>query len=96
MDGRSGDDLSRNRGAPPWWRTRTGLVFLGFMAIAAYFLVTEHRAHLVLAVPYLPWLLLLACPFMHHGHAGHGSGGQHPDQAADRTGGERKEREYRP
>ncbi len=51
--------------APPWWRTRTGLVFLGFSAIAAYFLITEHRAHLALAVPYLPWLLLAACPLMH-------------------------------
>ena len=50
--------------APSWWRTRTGLVFLGFTAIAAFFLITEHRAHLVLAVPYLPWLLLLACPLM--------------------------------
>lgn len=47
--------------------------FLGFLAIAAYFLLTEHRAHVV---PYLPYLLLLACPlmhlFMHHGHGGHG------------------------
>jgi hypothetical protein len=62
--------------AHPWWQTRTGLVFLGFLAIAAYFLVTEHRAHLALAVPYLPWFLLLACPlmhlFMHGGHGGHG------------------------
>ena len=73
--------------APPWWRTRTGLAFLGFMAIAAFFLVTEHRAHLALAVPYLPWLLLAACPlmhlFMHGGHGGHGSG----DRASDRDAG---------
>ena len=61
----------------PWWRTRSGLVLLGFLAIGGYFLITEHRAHLALAIPYLPWLLLLACPlmhlFMHHGgHGGHG------------------------
>lgn len=41
----------------------------GFLAVAAFFLWTEHRAH-VLGV--LPYLLLLACPlmhmFMHHGH----------------------------
>ncbi|QQZ39453.1 DUF2933 domain-containing protein [Pseudomonas sp. SK3(2021)] len=50
--------------------------FLGFLAIIGYFLFTEHRAHVV---PYLPFLLLLACPlmhfFMHRGH-GHGRHGQ--------------------
>ena len=43
-----------------------------FLAIAAFFLWTEHRAH-VLGV--LPWLLLAVCPlmhlFMHGGHGGH-------------------------
>ena len=47
-------------------------VLLGFFAIAAFFLLSEHRAH-VLGV--LPYLLLLACPllhiFMHRGHGGH-------------------------
>ncbi len=50
-------------------------VLIVFLAIAGYFLVTEHSAHLALAIPYLPWLLL-ACPLMHfimpHGHGGHG------------------------
>lgn len=59
-----------------WWRTRRGLALLGFLAIGSYFLITEHRAHLALAIPFLPWLLLLACPlmhlFMHHGaHEAH-------------------------
>ena len=44
------------------------------LAIAAFFLWQEHRAH-VLGV--LPYLLLAACPivhlFMHRGHGGHGS-----------------------
>ena len=46
-------------------------VFWGFVLVAAYFLLTEHRAH---AIQYLPFLLLLACPIMHlfHGHGGHG------------------------
>lgn len=46
-------------------------ILLGFIAIAAYFLFTEHRAH---AVQFLPFLLLLACPLLHmfHGHGGHG------------------------
>ena len=43
------------------------------IAIAAFFLWTEHRAH-VLGV--LPYVVFLACPlihlFMHHGHGGHG------------------------
>jgi hypothetical protein len=59
----------------PWWRSRGGLVLVGFLAVAGYFLVTEHTAHVVGA---LPWLLLLACPlmhlFMHHGHGGHRHG----------------------
>lgn len=60
----------------PWWRSRSGMVLLGFLAIGAYFLITEHRAHLVLAIPYLPWLPLLACPLMHlFMHGGHGHGG---------------------
>lgn len=46
-------------------------VLIGFLAIAGFFLITEHRAHLF---GILPWLLLLACPLMHlfHGHGGHG------------------------
>jgi len=60
----------------PWWRSRGGLVLAGFLIVAGYFLVTEHTAHLLGA---LPWLLLLACPlmhlFMHHGHGGHKHGG---------------------
>jgi len=48
-------------------------VFVGFVLIAGYFLLTEHRAHVV---QYLPFALLLACPLLHmfHGHGGHGSG----------------------
>ena len=47
-------------------------VFVLFAIIGGFFIVAEHRAHLI---PYLPWLLLAACPlmhvFMHHGHGGH-------------------------
>jgi len=58
---------------PGFWSSRyaIGLIVIG--AIAGYFLLTEHLAHVVGA---LPLLLLLACPlmhvFMHHGHGGHG------------------------
>jgi Protein of unknown function (DUF2933) len=46
-------------------------VFWGFVVIAAFFLITEHRAHVF---QYLPFLLLAACPLLHmfHGHGGHG------------------------
>jgi hypothetical protein len=56
----------------PLWRTRSGIVLLGFLAVAGFYLVTEHTAHVLGA---LPFLLLLSCPlmhlFMHHGHGGH-------------------------
>ncbi|MBI5920685.1 MAG: DUF2933 domain-containing protein [Betaproteobacteria bacterium] len=47
-----------------------------FAAVAAFYLWTEHRAHLLGVLPYL---LLLACPlmhvFMHHSHHhGHSAG----------------------
>lgn len=46
-----------------------------FFLIAAFFLWTEHRAHLAGALPYL---LLLACPLIHVlMHRGHGHGGTH-------------------
>ena len=51
-----------------WLTSRSSLVFLGFLAVAAFVLLTEHTAH-VLDV--LPYLLLLACPLMHFLHGGH-------------------------
>jgi hypothetical protein len=45
------------------------VVLIGFLLVTGYFLLTEHRAHII---PFLPYLLLAACPlmhvFMHHGH----------------------------
>lgn len=63
---------------PRFWTSKAGLVTMAFLLIAAFFLLSEHRAH-VLGV--LPFLLLLACPllhmFMHGGHGGHGGHGRH-------------------
>lgn len=64
--------------APSWLRSRSGLVLLAFLGIAAFFIVKEHTAH-VLGI--LPYLLLLACPLLHWLHGGHrgghgGHGGQ--------------------
>jgi len=53
-----------------WLRSRSSLIFLGFLAIALFFLWEEHKAHLLGALPYL---LLLACPLMHLFHRGHGA-----------------------
>jgi hypothetical protein len=54
-----------------FWRTPSGITLLGFLAVALFFLLTEHTAHVMGALPYL---LVLACPLMHlfhhrrHGH----------------------------
>ena len=66
-----------NRDSPQrnFW-SRPNIVLIAFLAIAGFYLITEHRAHVF---GYLPFLLLLACPFlhmfMHRGHGGHGGSG---------------------
>lgn len=58
-----------------FWRSRSGLVLIVFLAIGGYFLWVEHKAH-VLA--YLPLILILGlCVGMHlfmHGGHDHGRG----------------------
>lgn len=62
-------------GAPPWWRTRTGVTVMGFALVGAFYVLREHWGH---ALGALPYVLILACPlmhlFMHHGHHRHGGG----------------------
>jgi cbb3-type cytochrome oxidase subunit 3 len=66
-----------------WLRSRTGLALLAFLAIAVFFLVTEHTAHFF---GVLPFLLLLLCPllhlFMHGGHSEHDGHANHQDEGA--------------
>ena len=63
------------------WRSKNRLVLIGFLAVAAYFLWTEHRAHVV---QFLPYGLLLLCPLLHFFHGGHGGhGGNHRDDNAN-------------
>jgi len=56
-----------------------------FAAIAAFYLWTEHRAHLLGVAPLLIFLL---CPIMHlfmhggHGHHGEGKETQNQDQGS--------------
>lgn len=59
-----------------FWRSRTGIVLLVFIGLAAAFLATEHWAHLAGPLPLLlPLLICLAMHvFMHGSHGGHGHG----------------------
>lgn len=67
-----------------FWLTPNGLAALGLIAGVLYFLLTEHRAHFIYA---LPFLILLLCPvmhiFMHRGHGGHGNHGSEHKQTED-------------
>ncbi|HEV2548812.1 MAG TPA: DUF2933 domain-containing protein [Stellaceae bacterium] len=76
-------DMDNSRSSGSFWTSRAGIVTLCFLAIAAFFLLTEHTAH-VFGV--LPYLLIAACPlmhlFMHHGHGGHEG---HHHRTDDRT-----------
>lgn len=68
------DNVTRTP-AGSFWTSRTFFFCLAFLAIGGFFLMSEHRAH---ALGALPFLLLLACPFMHmfmHGdHGAHREG----------------------
>ena len=83
-------DLSRHASEPKgFWGSRYAIGLLVLGAIAAYFLLSEHRAHFFGA---LPFLLLLACPlmhvFMHGGHGRHAGGHAQPNdgqQASNTT-----------
>jgi hypothetical protein len=69
---------------PSFWSSRyaIGMVVIG--GVAAYFLLTEHLAHVVGALPYL---LLLACPLMHvFMHGGHGHGHHHVQDKPETNG----------
>lgn len=59
-----------------WWSPAKIALYV-FLGIAAFFLITEHLAHLA---GILPYLLLIACPLMHlFMHGGHGGHGGHSD-----------------
>ena len=61
---------------------RSRVVLAGFLAIAGFFLLMEHRAHLL---GWWPFLFLLACPLLHvFGHGGHaGHRGMDESEGAD-------------
>lgn len=65
-------------------------ITLGIFAVIALVLLWgEHKVHLLGA---LPWLILLACPFIHmFMHGGHGSHGghNHHERPAGKSGDQR-------
>jgi hypothetical protein len=64
-----------------WWRNPSNLTLAVFLAVGGYFLWTEHKAHVIAA---LPWVLVGGCLVMHlfmHGSHGHGGGGYRDDGA---------------
>ena len=67
------------RGAASRW------VFAGFLLVAGFFFFTEHRAHLMGA---LPFVLLALCPLMHllHGRHRHGRGTDAERESGASTG----------
>lgn len=67
-----------HKGFVKWFLSWKGVVATLALAGVSYYLLTEHKEHLAVALPYL---ILLACPLMHifHGHHG-GHGNHHKDQ----------------
>jgi hypothetical protein len=64
-----------------WWKTRYEIALLVFLCVAAFFLITEHWAHVI---PYLPFLLFLLCPLMHFFmHGDHQESHHHGEDTAD-------------
>ena len=59
-----------------WLRSRAGLTLIAFLAIAAFFLITEHTAHFF---GILPYALLLLHLFMHGGHGDQSAPSSHAD-----------------
>lgn len=69
--------------------SRSQIAFGVFLAVALFFLLTEHRAHFF---GFLPFLLILACPLMHlFHHGGHGGHGTHKHSAGPPSDGPRSE-----
>lgn len=84
-------------GVGAFLRSRAGIALIVFLAIAAFYLATEHTAHFF---GVLPFALLLLCPllhmFMHGGHGGHGGQndqcepGDHSQHQAQRSEGDQQ------
>lgn len=65
---------NEHSGGRSFLRSPIGLALIGFLAVAAFLLIAEHRAHLFTG-NWLLGVLLLACVGMHFFHGGHGGHG---------------------
>ena len=92
------DHHEPERATRSFWRSRYAIGLAVFAAIALFFLLSEHRAHTLGALPYL---LLAASPFLHiFMHRGHSHGhdradddkGPSDDRAADPKASQRRSR----
>lgn len=54
-----------------WFKQLRSIALLGFLGIIAFFLFTEHRAHLFGAIPYVLLLFCILFHFFGHGGEGH-------------------------
>lgn len=76
---KNGSDDMHGRLCSPY----VNVVLIAFLAIAAFYLIAEHRAHLYGYLSWLPLVAFIALHFwMHAGHR-HGSHGSHGDQKRD-------------
>lgn len=70
-------DVKENLITNTWSFYRIGT--WGAILIISYFLLTEHSAHVI---QFLPYLFLLACPFMHiFMHRGHNHHSEHENHS---------------
>lgn len=62
-----------------WLRSTSGQIALTLFVITAFYLITQHTAHVFRVLPYG---FLLLCPLMHlFMHNGHGQHGEHVSQS---------------
>lgn len=78
------------------WQTLSTFTAVIIIGIIGYYLITEHRAHVVSFFASFPWwiLIFLLCPLMHfmHGkHGGHGDGHHHEDEKKNDISSEKKD-----
>ncbi len=84
----SNHDYSGPKPTPPgsFWKSRSGMVLITFLAVAGLLLAYEHRVHIFTGNGILIALLALCVGmhlFMHGGHGGHGGGHSHDGSSKD-------------
>ncbi len=86
------NDHEHSRNQPPsmggFWRSRTGVVLIIFLAVVGLLLAYEHRVHIFTGNGVLIALLILCVGmhfFMHGGHGGHGGHGNSSSDQRDQS-----------